>query len=285
VPILDARDLDKSHGNMPVLAGVSLTLRRGERVGLVGNNGCGKSTLGRILAGIDLPDTGEVARRRGAAIDYLPQEPHLPAGRTIREVVASSLTEWNRAKDRWEDLTTALADPAADHEALAIEQASAAEELTHLGGWERLHEADAVIGHLGLDDPDRLVDSLSGGERRRVALARLLVGTPDLAILDEPTNHLDIATIEWLETHLRERFSGALLLITHDRYVLDRVTSRTLELESGQLTSYDGGYAAYLAGRAERSAFAERVEQNRQNFLRRELEWVRRQPKARSTKQ
>ncbi len=285
MPILDARDLDKGYADVTVLDGVSFTLRRGERVGLVGNNGCGKSTLGRILAGVDLPDGGEVARRRGATVDYLPQEPRLPVGQTIRQVVASSLTAWNRAKGRWDDLTAALADPAADHDRLAIEQAAAADELTRLGGWERLHEAEAVIDHLGLDDPDRSIETLSGGERRRVALARLLVGTPDLAILDEPTNHLDIATIEWLEDHLRHRFAGALLLITHDRYVLDRVTSRTLELEAGQLTSYEGGYATYLAGRAERHAHAERVEKNRQNFLRRELEWLRRQPKARGTKQ
>jgi ATP-binding cassette subfamily F protein uup len=285
VPILDVRDLDKHYGDAAVLDGVALTLRRGERVGLVGNNGCGKSTLGRILAGFDSPDAGEVAPRRGARIDYLPQEPQLPAGRTIRQVVASSLTEWNRAKQRWDDLTAALADPDADHDRLVAEQASAADELTRLGGWERLHEAEAVIDHLGLDDPDRLVDQLSGGECRRVALARLLVGAPDLAILDEPTNHLDIATIEWLEEYLRDRFAGALLLITHDRYVLDRVTSRTLELEAGRLTSYDGGYAAYLAGRTERFAHAERVEKNRQNFLRRELDWLRRQPKARATKQ
>jgi len=268
-----------------VLDGIALTLRRGERVGLVGNNGCGKSTLGRILAGIEEPDSGEVERRRGTVVDYLPQEPKLPAGATIREVVASSLTEWNRAKRRWDDITAALEDPEADHEALASEQAIAADAITHLGGWERDHEADAIIGHLGLVDPLRRVDTLSGGECRRVALARLLVGTPDLAILDEPTNHLDIATIEWLEEFLLERFSGALLLITHDRYVLDRVTTRTLELESAELTSYDGGYTTYLEGRADRFALAERVEQNRQNFLRRELEWVRRQPKARGTKQ
>jgi ATP-binding cassette subfamily F protein uup len=285
VPILDIRDLDKTYADASVLDGVSFTLRRGERVGLVGNNGCGKSTLGRILAGVDQPDNGEVARRRGATVDYLAQEPLLPTGQTIRQVVASSLSEWNRAKSRWDDLTAALADPAADHGRLAAEQATAADELTRLGGWERLHEAEAVIGHLDLADPDRSVDSLSGGERRRVALARLLVGTPDLAILDEPTNHLDIATIEWLEDHLRNRFAGALLLITHDRYVLDRVTSRTLELEAGRLTSYEGGYASYLAGRAERHAHTERAEKNRQNFLRRELEWLRRQPKARGTKQ
>jgi ATP-binding cassette subfamily F protein uup len=130
-----------------------------------------------------------------------------------------------------------------------------------------------------------MVDSLSGGERRRVALARVLVSEPDLAILDEPTNHLDIATIEWLEAHLGQRFRGALLLITHDRQLLDRVATRTLDLEDGRLFSYTGGYAAYLEARAERLAHAERSERNRQNFLRREIEWLRRQPKARAGKQ
>ena len=154
-----------------------------------------------------------------------------------------------------------------------------------MGGWERLHEAEAIIGHLGILDSSRNVETLSGGELRRVALARVLIGAPDLAILDEPTNHLDIDTIEWLEEHLLRQFKGAVLLITHDRYVLDRVTTRTVEIDSGKLASYAGGYSQYLEAKAERQVHAERAERNRQNFLRRELEWMRRQPKARATKQ
>lgn len=283
--LLDAREISKSFAARAVLDRVSLTLREGERAGLIGNNGSGKSTLGRILAGVDSADSGKLTRRRGTRVDYLPQEPRLPGGHSARQVVIDSLEEWTQARRRYDDLTRALAEGGGDVERLAQDQAEAAEELERCGGWERLHEADAVISHLGIRDPERRIDELSGGEIRRVALARVLVGQPDLAILDEPTNHLDAATIEWLEDFLRERFRGALLLISHDRYLLDRCTTRTLELEAGTLFAYSGGYAHYLEAKAERQAHAERAERNRQNFLRRELDWLRRQPKARGTKQ
>jgi len=285
MPMIDCKELAKTYGDKTILRDATLVVRSRERVGLVGNNGSGKSTLGRILAGVEKPDAGSIARRRGARFDYLAQEPSLPPGHTVSELVLASLSDWSRAKQRYDALTARLGQAPDDLEQLVAEQAAAGEEVERCGGWERLHEAEAIIGHLGIQDSARPVEVLSGGERRRVALARILVGKPDLAILDEPTNHLDVATIEWLEEYLRDRFTGALLLITHDRYVLDRVTSRTLELEGGRITSYDGGYAAYLEARAQRQAQAERVERNRQNFLRRELDWLRRQPKARGTKQ
>jgi ATP-binding cassette subfamily F protein uup len=288
MPVLDATQISKSYAERAVLEDVTLTLRTGEHVGLVGNNGSGKSTLGRILAGIEEPDAGEIARRRGTRVDYLAQEPLLPDEESVRDVVLASLDAWRRAKQRYDELTTAIGDASHDPDdvdALIAEQADAGEELERQGGWERMHEAESILSHLGIHDPECKIATLSGGERRRVALARLLVGNPDLAILDEPTNHLDVETIEWLEEYLLRRFRGALLLITHDRAVLDRVTTRTLELDHGTLTSYAGGYALYLEARAERQAHAERTERNRQNFLRRELEWLRRQPKARSTKQ
>ncbi len=284
-PVIDGTNLRRSYGDRTVLSDVSLTIHAGERVGLVGNNGSGKSTLGRILAGVEVTEGGSIARRRGATIDYLAQEPALPDGETVSHVVLHSLDEWGAAKKRYEAATSALADGGGDVGALVARQADAGEELERLGGWERLHEAEAIIGHLGIRDPGRDVGALSGGERRRVDLARVLVGEPDLAILDEPTNHLDVETIEWLEEHLRNQFKGALLLLTHDRYVLDRVTTRTLELHRGAVTSYGGGYVTYLEAKAEREAQEERTERNRQNFLRRELEWLRRQPKARTTKQ
>jgi ATP-binding cassette subfamily F protein uup len=285
MPVIDASGLEKSYGARRVLAGVDLTLRSRERVGLVGRNGSGKSTLGRILAGLESPDAGRIARRRGATVELLTQEPELPPDQSLRDIVLASLDVWSRTRQRYDELTSRLSEAEGDTQALAAEQAAAGDELVRLGGWDRLHEAEAIINDLGIADPGRLAGTLSGGERRRVALARVLVGSPSLAILDEPTNHLDVDTIEWLEDYLSDRFPGALLLITHDRYVLDRVTARTLELEDGRLTSYDGGYATYLAARAERRAHAERTERNRQNFLRRELEWLRRQPKARGTKQ
>jgi len=200
--------------------------------------------------------------------------------------VLDSLEEWSEVRRRHTELTEALTHAEGeDALALAEAQSRAAEALERLGGWARDHEAETLVEHLGITDPQRAVETLSGGEQRRVALARVLVSEPDLAILDEPTNHLDVKTIEWLEVYLAERFRGALLLITHDRYLLDRVTTRTFDLENGLLTSYTGGYAAYLEARAQRQAHAERSERNRQNFLRRELEWLRRQPKARAGKQ
>lgn len=287
MPLLDAREIDRSYDQRTILAKASMTIDEGERVGLVGNNGSGKSTLGRILAGWEKPDGGILAQSRGTRIDYLEQDPVLKAGSTILEVVSESLVRWSAALARHEEVTEAMAGTAAsiDIEELIRQQAAAADEIEREGGWERLHQAEAILGNLGIGDASRKVDTLSGGERRRVALARILVDAPDLAILDEPTNHLDITTIEWLEDYLRNRFRGGLLLITHDRRVLENVTQRTLEIHDGKIHSYQGGYVAYLEARAERAAHQERTEKNRQNFLRRELEWLRRSPQARSTKQ
>lgn len=285
MPVLDAVDLHKSYGASTLLDGVSFTLRRGERVGLVGANGSGKSTLVRILAGAEEPDRGTVNRRRGARVEYLPQEPHLPAGRSVLEVTLSGLADWSAAWQAYEAVSARLAAGDGPLEELLEQQQAWAAKIERLGGWERSSEARAVLSKLGIEDVERAVDRLSGGERRRVALARLLVTAPDLAILDEPTNHLDAETVEWLETYLSSEFSGALLLITHDRYLLDRVVGRTLEIDGAQLYSYDGGWEEYLVARAERQALAQRTEANRQNFLRRELEWLRRQPKARTGKQ
>jgi ATP-binding cassette subfamily F protein uup len=287
MPVLDVIGLRKVVSDRTLFEDVTLTIRRGEKVGLVGRNGAGKSTLGRVLAGLEPSDGGRLSRRREAVVDYLAQEPVFGSERTIREVVLEGLAEWTTARSRFDALSeqvSATADPALQAR-LAEEQARLGDTIERLGGWEREHEALAIVSDLGLVDPERRVGTLSGGETRRVALARLLVAKPDLAILDEPTNHLDIDTIEWLEEHLSERFPGAILLISHDRRVLDAVTTRTLELHDGRVDSYDGGYAAYLLAKAEREAHVERTERNRQNFLRREVEWLRRQPKARGTKQ
>jgi len=287
MPVLDVSELRKIVADRTLFENVTLTIRRGEKIGVIGNNGAGKSTLGRVLAGLEEPDGGKIARRRESTVDYLEQEPRFTPGRTIREIVLEGLADWNTTKRRFEALTEALTeatDPD-DQTRLALEQAKVGEALERQGGWEREHEAEATVGHLGISNPDRMVETLSGGEARRVALARLLVAAPDLAILDEPTNHLDIETIEWLEEFLRDRWKGALLLISHDRRVLDAVTTRTLEIHDGIVDSYDGGYARYLVAKSEREAHVERTERNRQNFLRREVEWLRRAPKARGTKQ
>ncbi len=285
MPVVSASHLCRSFGVKVVLDDVTVAIDTAERVGLVGPNGSGKSTLARILAGVDAPDSGEVIVRRDATVAYLEQVPRFAAGLTAREAVLSGLGPWSEARARYLDATSSLERGAGDIDAAVAAQAAAAGEVERLGGWDREHEADALLDRLGIRDPTALVETMSGGERRRVALSRILARRPELAILDEPTNHLDVATIEWLEQYLVEQYPGALLLITHDRYVLDRVASRTLELARGRVHSYDGGYEAYLAAKAEREALARRTEANRQRFLRRELEWLRRQPKARTGKQ
>ena len=284
MPILVAEGLSKAYGETRLLDRVDLSVHEGERVGLVGNNGSGKSTLARILVGEELPDEGRVARRREAIIRYLPQEPNLPASRKAREIVLEGLGTWAEAVERHAELSALIAAQEPGWEAYSEPQAAAAHEVERLGGWEHGHQVDVLLQQLDLHDIDRSVDEMSGGERRRVALARLLVEEPTLAILDEPTNHLDADTIEWLESYLRDQYRGALILITHDRYVLDRVVTRTLEVDQGKVYSYQGGWHAYLEAKAERLAHADRAEANRQNLLRTELEWLRRSPKARTTK-
>jgi len=283
--IVAAHGLQKGYGNHIVLRSADLVIEPGERVGVVGLNGAGKSTLGKLLAGVETPDLGNIARRRGARIEYLEQVPVFDGVLTAEQAVMQGLAAWNDAVSRHSAASTALGDPDADHTKLLEEQASAAEEVERLGGWDQLHHVHAVMSHLGITQHDAPVKQLSGGEQRRIALARLLVSRPDLAILDEPTNHLDAETVEWLEQHLIDEFPGAVLLITHDRYLLDNVAERTVEVADGEAFSYDGGYERYLEQKAERQAHAARTEQNRQNFLRRELEWLRRMPKARTTKQ
>jgi ATP-binding cassette subfamily F protein uup len=285
VPVLSAQGLCKRYGERIILDGVSLALEAGERAGLVGSNGSGKTSLARMLAGLDDADAGQVVKGRDVRLAYLAQEPVLEPGETALDVVLAGMAEWTAAVARHDELSAIIHAGTGDMNSLLAAQAAVAADVERLGGWDLQHEAEAVLGHLGIADPGRRMGSMSGGERRRVAMARLLVARPDVAILDEPTNHLDVDTIEWLESYLGERFRGALLLITHDRYLLDRVVTRTFEIEGGALYAYDGGWEDYLTARAERQAHAERVEANRQNFLRRELEWLRRQPKARTTKQ
>lgn len=284
-PILVAQSISKAYGPRVVLGDISLSIHEGERVGLVGLNGSGKSTLTRLLAAIEAPDTGTVARRRDAPVLYLDQSPTFPGDPTARQAVSEGLGAWYEASKRYEEASEALGRGEKDLDALLAQQAEAAADVERLGGWDRGHQVEALLGHLGIPRADDPVASMSGGEQRRVALARILIARPALAILDEPTNHLDVETIDWLEQYLIDEFPGALLLITHDRYLLDRVATRTVELSEGKVYSYDGGYEDYLEAKAERLALEARTEANRQNFLRREIEWLRRQPKARSTKQ
>jgi ATP-binding cassette subfamily F protein uup len=274
MPALSAANLRKSFGAHVVLDDASFTLARGEKVGLIGANGAGKSTLAKVLAGVETPDGGTVSVRRGLTISYVAQEPELAPDKSALEVVEEGLAEWREVKQRYDTL------PEGSHE-----HAELAERIEHLGGWNRSHEAESFLQRLGVKDLARPCGQRSGGERRRIALARLLVARPDVAILDEPTNHLDVDTAQWLEDHLANDYRGALVLVTHDRYFLDAIVTKIVELERGRLTPYAGRYGDYLAKKEELLAHEERVEQNRQNILRREREWLSRGPKARSTKQ
>jgi len=284
VPVLVAQELTKSFGERRILDAVSLSVHSGERVGLVGANGSGKSTLARILAGLDKPDGGTVAQRRGASVAYLAQEPVLDPNKSARMLVIEGLGPWAAAKSRYDAISAELS-AGGPVDALLAEQEELGAEIERLGGWDRMHKVDEILGHVAVTRPDAPTAELSGGDKRRVALACLLIAPPSLLVLDEPSNHLDTETIDWLERFLVEEFKGALLVVTHDRYLLDRVVDRTLELHRGKIFSYDGGYEAYLEAKAERLALEARTEQNRQNLLRKELEWLRRQPKARTGKQ
>jgi ATP-binding cassette subfamily F protein uup len=284
LPALTAQHLRKSFGPQVVLEDATFTLSRGEKVGLIGANGAGKSTLAKILAGAEKADGGTVSVRRGLTIRYLAQEPELDPDASARTVVEEALTAWTAASAR-HAAVTALLGAGSHDQALVDEQAELDDAINRLGGWERGHEALGFLHKLGVRDVERPCGERSGGERRRIALAQLLVASPDVAILDEPTNHLDADTAAWLEELLANDFPGAIVLVTHDRYFLDAIAERIIELERGKLTAYLGGYGDYLGKKAELMAHEERVEQNRQNILRREREWLSRGPKARSTKQ
>ncbi len=286
MPALSAQHVSKAFGPQVVLDDATFTLTRGEKVGLIGANGAGKSTFAKILAGVETTDGGAVSVRRGLTVRYLAQEPDLDPDMSARAVVEHALTAWKAATARHAEVTSRLASAApSEQDALLKEQAELGEAIARLGGWERGHEALGFLHQLGVREVDRPCGARSGGERRRIAIAQLLVASPDVAILDEPTNHLDADTAEWLEEYLAREFRGALVLVTHDRYFLDGIATRIVELERGRLTSFDGGYAEYLEKKAELVAHEDRAERNRQNALRREREWLSRGPKARGTKQ
>jgi ATP-binding cassette subfamily F protein uup len=287
--LLSAHGIEKSYGVHRVLAGVSVTIAQGERIGLVGNNGSGKSTLARVMGKLEAPDVGTVMQQRGSRIGYLPQVPVLDETLSALDAALGGLERWRAACREHDEISRSLGElaPSAEKErqVLLERQATVGAEIERLGGWDQEHRATGILQRLNLPNIQARVGTLSGGERRRVALAALLLSEPDVLILDEPTNHLDTESIDWLETYLEDSFEGALLVITHDRYFLDRVVTRTWEMDLGTVTIYEGGWEAYLTAKAERQALEARTEANRQNFLRTELEWLRRQPKARGTKQ
>lgn len=270
--LLSANDLALAYGHQRLLEQVTLSVGAGEKVGLLGRNGCGKTTLLRILAGHQQADAGEVARRRGLRIGYLPQEFELDGKLTVRQNIeagAAELLEWLRRYESGEGTDGELA--------VLLNQIESAD------GWKLQARINATASALDAPPLEALVEPLSGGEKRRVALCRALASQPDLLLLDEPTNHLDAESILWLEGFLRE-FPGAVIFVTHDRYFLDVIATRVIELADGRCYSHPGNYTSYLESKAIRQQIAEQSERRRQRFLREELDWVRAGVRAQRSK-
>ncbi|WP_420129514.1 ribosomal protection-like ABC-F family protein [Longimicrobium sp.] len=282
--VLNVQDLKKSYGTRTVFSGVSFAVDEGEKVGFIGVNGSGKSTLFRIVAGVEGHEGGTMAFKRDIRVGYLAQEPEFDPGATILSAVAGGKPELLEAIGEYHDVAERLAAGEGDVDRLLARQERAAARIDSLGGWDYEHRMEAILTRLGVDHWERPVEGLSGGERKRVAMARVLLQEPELLMLDEPTNHLDADTVAWLEEHL-QGYPGAVMLITHDRYFLDRVVSRMLEVSSGELTSYPGGYTEYLEAKAEREERLSIEEEKRKKLIAQELAWVRRQPSARTGKQ
>lgn len=288
--LLNVRGLTKHFGPRALFENVAFVVEEGEKVGVIGPNGCGKTTLFRIVAGQEPADEGEIALRRGARVGYLPQDPPFKDGITSRNAVAEALKEVRDTFAAFEAVSDTLThvtdttDPTRLQN-LLDEQSKLQSKLDSLDGWTWEHQIEDALTRLGLEAEcfDRPVESLSGGQRRRVALARALLEKPDLLILDEPTNHLDTDTIEVLEEVLSE-YPGAMLLVTHDRYFLERVVDRILEVDPEGLLSHPGSYEEYMVRKIERLEQRQVAEHKRKQALAHELEWLRRSPKARSTK-
>ncbi len=273
----------KQYSERVLLDRVGLRVNTGERIGLIGVNGSGKTTLLRIVAGLESPNSGTATVWGGVRAVYLPQEPVLDQDGTVLDAIYAGEAPLLATLREHAQVSRALAaDPG---EAALIRRLDlAVADLDRTGGWAAEAEAKAVLSRLGIDDVDTRVGTLSGGQQKRVALAKALVEPADLLVLDEPTNHVDAETVAWLEQYLLST-SCALLMVTHDRYFLDRVANRIIELDRRQLVSYPGSYSRYVELRAQRHQGLAKGEEDRRRHLKRELEWLRRGPKARSTKQ
>ncbi|HAJ38595.1 MAG TPA: ABC transporter [Chloroflexi bacterium] len=281
--LLTIDNISKQFSERLLFDGASLQINEGDRIGLIGVNGSGKSTLLKIAAGLEAPDTGSIMTPGGVRIEYLPQEPLLDDALTVLETIFRSASPQMRLLRAYE-VTTARLDQHPDDAALQAELVALSAEMERTGGWIAEANAKSILTQLGVTNFTDRVGTLSGGQRKRVALARALIDRADLLILDEPTNHIDAATVAWLEEYLATT-PGALLMVTHDRYFLDRVVNRIVELDRRQLVSYPGNYTQFLEARAARHARLADAEARRRNLLRRELEWLRRQPMARGVKQ
>ena len=267
----------------PVLSDINLQFYRGAKIGIVGPNGAGKSTLIKIMAGIDTDITGEAWPGENITVGYLEQEPHLDESKTVLENVREGAKDTADLVARFNEISAEMAEPDADFDKLGDEMSELQTKIDAVDGWTLDNQLEIAMEALRCPPSDSGVESLSGGEKRRVALTRLLIQKPDILLLDEPTNHLDAESVEWLENHLKD-YAGAVLMITHDRYFLDNVVEWILELDRGSYYPYEGNYTTYLEKKAKRLEQENREESGRQKALSRELEWIRQTPAARQTK-
>jgi ATP-binding cassette ChvD family protein len=273
----------KAHGDKVVLDNVTLSFLPDAKIGVVGPNGTGKSTLLKIMAGLETANNGDASLAPDATVGMLQQEPPLTEGRTVLENVEEAVGEIKGKLDRYNEISEELASPDADYDTLLAEMGDLQTDLDHASAWDLDSRLDQAMDALRCPPPDAIVDTLSGGERRRVALCKLLLQQPSLLLLDEPTNHLDAESVQWLEGHLAN-YPGAVLAVTHDRYFLDNVATWILELDRGRAHPYEGNYTTYLETKKDRLKIEGAKDAKRAKMLERELEWVRSNAKARQTK-
>jgi ATP-binding cassette ChvD family protein len=275
---------DKFYGpDRQVLANISLSFLPGAKIGVLGPNGAGKSTLLRIMAGKDEPSSGVAELAPGATVGLLEQEPELDPAKDVRGNVEDGVRPLRDLLDRFNEISAAFAEPDADYDTLLAEQAKVQDAIDRLDLWQLDDKLDHAMDALRLPEGDRDVEKLSGGERRRVALCRLLLSSPELLLLDEPTNHLDAESVLWLERFLAD-YKGTVVAVTHDRYFLDNVAGWILELDRGRGIPFQGNYSSWLEQKQERLAHEEKTESARRRTLARELEWVQASPRARHAK-
>ncbi|MDX1586330.1 MAG: ABC-F family ATP-binding cassette domain-containing protein [Balneolaceae bacterium] len=278
---LSVENLSKNYGHKVLFEGLTFGISKGDKTALIAQNGTGKSTLLQILAGKEVPDDGKVMTARGLEIGFLEQEPELDDSMTISEFISQGESEMVKLVRNYEEAAQKQAHDFNPETQEAFEKATAAMDAAN--AWDFEHRLEQILGKLNIHDLDQPIASLSGGERKRVALAFVLLDNPDLLILDEPTNHLDVEMIEWLEEYLQQS-NVTLLMVTHDRYFLDRVCNHILELDNGDLYHHKGNYQYFLTKRAERQEIERREAYKAKQLYKNELEWMRRSPKARTSK-
>jgi energy-dependent translational throttle protein EttA len=282
--IFTMRDLRRFYPpDREVLRGINLSFYPGAKIGVIGSNGSGKSSLLRIMAGQDDEFTGEARLTPGFSVGFLPQEPELDPAKDVAGNVADGIAETKALVDRFNEVCAAMGDPDADFDKLLAEQSTLQDRIEAAGAWDLDRTFEIAMDALRLPPGDADVTTLSGGERRRVALCRLLLAKPDLLLLDEPTNHLDAESVAWLERTLQE-YPGTVVAVTHDRYFLDNVAGWILELDRGAGIPWEGNYSSWLEQKQARLAGEEKADRSRQQALERELEWIRMSPRARQSK-